>query len=120
MAAYANANPVNKNIEGEQDGRNKDNEAEPNTDNDTDTELDITVHTGHGTPVTSETSTPVAPTNPLNMAAGSLDPNTVNLFQQLLMQHNQMQQQNQTLMMQMLQRMSSSEGTSPRMNPSAN
>ena len=88
MAAKAKANPVNKDSEREIDKRNKDNETELNTDNDMDTELDITVYTGHGTPVTSETSTPVAPTNPLNMAAESSDLNMVNLFQQLLMQHN--------------------------------
>ena len=110
MAANANANPVNKDGEQELDKRNKDNETESNTDNDTDTELDITVYTGHGTPVTSGTSSPAAPTNPLNTAAGSLDLNMVNFFQQLLMQQNQMQQQNQTFMTQMFQSLSGSEG----------
>ena len=54
------------------------------------------------------------------MAVGSLDINTVNFFQQLLMQQNQMQQQNQTFMMHMLQSMAGSEGTNSRMNPPAN
>ena len=51
------------------------------SDPETETNVPITVYTGHGTPVTSETSTPVSPTNPLNMAAGSSDPNMVNIFQ---------------------------------------
>ena len=49
-----------------------------------------------------------------------MDPSMMNLFQQLLLQHTQMQQQNKTLMTQMIRRMSNSEGTSPRMNPPAN
>merc|ERR1711994_154525 len=46
-------------------------------------------------------------------AAGGMDPNTANLFQQLLMQQNQMQQQNQTFMTQMFQTLSGSGGMNP-------
>ena len=76
----------------------------------------ITVYTGYGTPVTSGASPTAASTAPVNTAAGGLDPNTANFFQQLLMQQNQMQQQNQSFMTQMFQSMSSSGG----MNPPAN
>merc|ERR1711994_475191 len=48
--------------------------------------------------VISGTPTSAASTAPVNMAAGGVNPNTANLFQQLLMQQNQMQQQNQTFM----------------------
>ena len=57
-----------------------------------------------------------ASTAPMNTAAGGMDLNTVNIFQQLLMQQNQMQQQNQTFMTQMFQTLSGSGG----MNPPAN
>ena len=57
-----------------------------------------------------------ASTAPINTAAGGMDLNTVNIFQQLLMQQNQMQQQNQTFMTQMFQTLSGSGG----MNTAAN
>ena len=74
----------------------------------TEANVPITVYMGQGTAVISGTSSPAASTNPLNTAAGSLDLNTVNFFQQLLMQQNQMQQQNQTFMTQVFQSMSGS------------
>ena len=55
-------------------------------DSGTEVIVPVIVYMGHGTPVTSGTSTPVAPINTPSTAAGNLDVNTVNLFQQLLMQ----------------------------------
>ena len=51
-----------------------------------------------------------------NIAAGNMDTNTVNLFQELIKQ----QQQSQLVMAKLLESMASLEGLSPRMNPPVN
>ena len=114
MAAKSKANSGNKESERE----NK--EKGSNTDNDSDTDLDTSVHADHETPRILGSSTPIDPAKLTNTTAGNQGPSTENLFEQLLIQHKQMQQQNKTLMTQMIRRLSSLEGTSPRMDPPAN
>ena len=72
------------------------------------------------TPMTSGSLTPVYLANLTKMTAGNQDPNMVNLFQQFLIQHTRMQQQKETLRTQMIPRLSSSDGTSPRRDPLTN
>ena len=73
-------------------------------------DLDTPVHPDSETLRTSGSSTP---TDPANRTAENQDPSTGNLFQQLLIQYIQMQIRNDTIMTQMIRRLSNSEGTSP-------
>ena len=81
-----------------------------NTDTDLYMDLDIPVNADYETLRTSGSSTP---TDPANTTAENQDLSKGNLFQQFLIQQAWMQQQNETIMTQMIRRLSNSEGTSP-------
>ena len=110
--------PGNEESEREIDDRSDNNETGSDTDNDPDMGSDTLIH--NETPMTSGSPTLVYLANLTKITAGNQDPNTENLFQQLLIQHTRMQQQNETLMTQMIRRLSSSDGTSPRRDPLTN
>ena len=86
--------------EQEIDDRIDNNEIGSDTDNNPDMGLDTLIL--NETLMTSGSPTLVYLANLTKITAGNQDPNTENLFQQLLIQHTRMQQQNKTLMTQMI------------------
>ena len=118
MTAKIKARPGNEESEREIDDRSDNNKTGSDTDNDLDMGSDTLIH--NETLMTSGSPTLVYLANLTKITAGNQDPNTENLFQQLLIQHTRRQQQNETLMTQMIQKLLSSDGTSPRRDPLTN
>ena len=118
MTAKTKARPGNEESEQEIYNRSDNNETGSDTDNNADMGSDTVIH--NETPMRSGSPTLVYLANLTKITAGNQDPNTENLFQQLLVQHTRMQQHNETLMTQMIQRLSSSDRTSPRRDPLTN
>ena len=100
MTSKTKARPGNEESEQEIDDRSDNNKIGSDTDNDPDMGSDTLIH--NETPMTSGSPTLVYLANLTKITAGNQDPNTENLFQQLLIQHTRMQQQNKTLMTQMI------------------